>query len=63
MTKKLKGRPWLRGRTSVFLSEGCGFDSSGLHVKVSLGKIHNPCLPPKKAPDYELLFLINVNCI
>ena len=35
------GRLWLRGRASVLLSEGCWFDSTGLHVKVSLGRILN----------------------
>ena len=35
---------WLRGRASVLLSEGHWFDSPGLHVEVSLGKILNPKL-------------------
>ena len=33
---------WLRGMASVLLLEGCWFDSPGLHVEVSLGKILNP---------------------
>ena len=33
---------WLRGRASILLLEGRWFDSPGLHVKVSLGKILNP---------------------
>ena len=37
-----KGRLWLRGRASVLLSKGRWFDSPGLHVRVSLGKILNP---------------------
>ena len=36
------GRLWLRGR--VLLSEGRWFDSPGLDVKVSLGKVRNPKL-------------------
>ena len=32
-------RLWLRSRASVLLSECRGFDSPGLHVEVSLGKI------------------------
>ena len=36
-----------RGKASVLLLEGCWFDSPGLHVKVSLGKILNS----KTAPD------------
>ena len=35
---------WLRARASVLSSEGCRFDSPGLHVNVSLGKILNPKL-------------------
>ena len=38
------GRLWLRSRASVLLLEGCWFDSPGLHVEVSLGKILNPKL-------------------
>ena len=38
------GQLWLTGRASVLLSEGCWFDSLGLHVEVSLGKILNPKL-------------------
>ena len=38
---------WLRDRASVLLSEGCLFESPGLLVEVSLGKILNP----KTAPD------------
>ena len=34
-------RLWLRGRASVLISEGCWFDSPGVHVEVSLGKILN----------------------
>ena len=34
-----------RGRASVLLSEGRWFDSTGLHVEVSLGKIPNPTAP------------------
>ena len=37
-------RLWLRGRASVLLFEGRWFDSPGLHVEVSLGKILNPKL-------------------
>ena len=37
---------WLRGGAGVVLSEGCWFDSPGLHVKVSLVKIMNPKLLP-----------------
>ena len=32
------------GRASILLLEGHGFDSPGLHVKVSLGKVLNPKL-------------------
>ena len=34
-------RLWLRGRASVLIPEGCWFDSPGVHVEVSLGKILN----------------------
>ena len=34
----------IRGRASILLSEGCGFESPGLHVEVSLGRILNPNL-------------------
>ena len=40
------GRLWLGGRASVLLSEGHWFDSPGLHVEVSLGKILNHKTPP-----------------
>ena len=46
-TKKLKGRLWL----------GCWFDSAGLHVKVSLGKIHNPCPPPREKKTLLMYWL------
>ena len=36
------GQLCLWARASVFLSEGCWFNSPGLHVKVPLGKILNP---------------------
>ena len=36
---------WLRGRASVLLLEGRWFNSTGLRVKMSLGKILNPKLP------------------
>ena len=39
------GKLWLRGRASVLLSEGCLFDSPGLHAELCLGKILNPKLP------------------
>ena len=35
---------WLRGRANILLLEGRWFDSLGLHIKVSLGKILNPKL-------------------
>ena len=35
-------RKRLKGKASILLSEGCWFDSPGLHVEVSLGKILNP---------------------
>ena len=35
---------WLRSRAATLLSEGCEFDSPGLHVKVSLGNILTPKL-------------------
>ena len=38
------GQLWLRGRASVLLLEDPWFDSPGLHVEVSLGKILNPKL-------------------
>ena len=37
-------RLWIRGRANVLLLEGHWFDSPGLHVEVSLGKILNPKL-------------------
>ena len=40
----LCGRLWLRGRASILLSESRWFDSPGLHVQVSLGKILKPKL-------------------
>ena len=40
-----QGKLWLRGRASVLLSEGCLFDSPGLHAELCLGKILNPKLP------------------
>ena len=36
------GQMWLRA--SILSLEGCWFDSPGLHVEVSLGKILNPKL-------------------
>ena len=39
---------FISGRASVLLSEGCWFNSPGLRVEVSLGKILNP----KTAPDF-----------
>lgn len=35
---------WIRGKASVFLSEGHWSESLGLHVKVTLGKILSPKL-------------------
>ena len=40
---EVSGRLWLRGGTSVLLSEGRLFRSSGLHVEVSLGKLLLMC--------------------
>ena len=41
---KIRGWLRLRGRVSLLLSEGWWFDSPGLQVEVSLGKILNPKL-------------------
>ena len=41
-----KGRLRLRGRASLLFLEGCWFDSPGLHVVVTLGKILNPTTAP-----------------
>ena len=38
----MSGVLWIR--FSVLLSKGCWFDSPGLHVEVTLGKILNPKL-------------------
>ena len=47
---------WLRDRATVLLSEGRWFDSPGLQVGVSLGKILNPKLLGK-----AVLNALNVN--
>ena len=38
------GQLWLRGRASILLLDNHWFDSPGVHVEVSLGKILNPKL-------------------